>query len=519
MGEERAEVGESLKRDLLGPGMDFEETHISWVFLGARDVWKVKKPVSLEFLDFSTPSKRREACEAEVRLNQRLAPDVYQGFLPITLDSNGRHRIGGPGQAVDWAVHMKRLPRADRADTRLAEGRLESSHVRKIAERIASFHEQAVLDTEAERYGTVKVIEGNAKENFDQTRATIGKYVSTAEATEIEDWQIRFLRRHADLFADRLRTHRVRDGHGDLRLEHVYLDRINCVTIIDRIEFNQRFRYADVCADIAFLAMDLTWHGRVDLAERFLAFYARATGDFDLYRLIDFYQSYRAYVRGKVLSLLAEDASASSVLRSRSKREARRFFLLALACERPSLVPPRLIAVGGEIAAGKSTTAEALGEKLAAPIVDTEGTRKQMLGAKPAEKLHEAPFTGAYDPSISEQVYDEVLRRAASVLSSGRTVILDASFRTAASRAAARDLARSEGVPFTFFECRAPATVSLRRLRRRARENGVSDGRLEIFDAVAARWEPVEELASNEHVVLDTVDSVIGSVPIPWRVE
>ncbi len=516
MGSERVQRGDVLKQDLGGEDIDLEETHISWVFLAERDVWKVKKPVDLGFLYFTTPSKRREACEAEVRLNRPLAPDVYRGFVPITLDSRGRHRFGGPGRAVDWAVHMVRLPLADRADTRLTEGRLKDEHLQRVAKRLAAFHAAAEHGASVARFGTVDAIERNVRENFDQTRASVDTYVGAEQAEEIERTQLAFLRDHGSWFDDRIRHNRVRDGHGDLRLEHVYLDQHERVTVIDRIEFNERFRYADVCADVAFLAMDLAWHGRVDLAERFLGFYARESGDFDLYRLINFYESYRAYVRGKVLSFLAEDTGIDTPLRARAAREARRFFLLALASERPGIVAPRLIAVGGHIAAGKSTVAEALSAQLAAPVVDTDRTRKQMLGVAPTEKVHVAPFSGAYDPTISERVYDEVLRRAEMVLASGRTVILDASFRTAASRRAAVELARSARVPFTFFECRVPDEVGRRRLRRRELEAGVSDGRLEIFDAVAARWEPVDELPAEQHVVVRTADSPLGAVSLPW---
>ena len=261
----------TLREDLQGLGLDLLETHISWVFLGDREVWKVKKPVSLGFLDFSTPAKRREACEAEVHLNRRLAPNVYRGIVPITQDSDGHHRLGGPGTAVDWAVHMVRLPVSDRLDVRLAEGRVTASDIEHLADYIASFHENARCDTETARYGTAEAISVNVRENFLQTRGTIANHLSRAKADEIETWQLRFLEKHGAAFQERIRAGRVRDGHGDLRLEHVYLNDRAEPTIIDCIEFNERFRFADVCSDVAFLSMDLASHGRVDLAERFLA--------------------------------------------------------------------------------------------------------------------------------------------------------------------------------------------------------------------------------------------------------
>ncbi|MEE8525964.1 MAG: hypothetical protein V3T72_18665 [Thermoanaerobaculia bacterium] len=265
----------------MKPGIELVETHISWVFLGDGEVWKVKKPVDFGFLDFSTSEKRRRACEAEIDLNRRLAPDVYLGVAAVTRDSQGRHRIGGSGEPVDWAVHMKRLPDADRADVRLGAERLDAAQIEQIAAYLAAFHARSRCDRETARYGTVEAIGRNVRENFEQTRDVICAHLSAAEAAEIEAWQNRFLADNASLFAARVAAGRVRDGHGDLRLEHVYLDQEDRPTVVDCVEFNERFRYADVCADVAFLAMDLAWHQRVDLAERLLAAYAREANDFD----------------------------------------------------------------------------------------------------------------------------------------------------------------------------------------------------------------------------------------------
>jgi hypothetical protein len=344
----------------------------------------------------------------------------------------------------------------------------------------------------------------NVVENFEQTRAQVGRFLDPGEAAEIERWQLGFLRERAALFEARVAAGRVRDGHGDLCLEHVYLGPGDAVTVIDCIEFNDRFRCADVCADVAFLSMDLAWHGRVDLAERLLARYARDANDYDLYPLVDFYESNRAYVRAKVATLLAGDEGAPAEVRAREAREARRYFLLALAAERRPLVAPSVVAVGGVIASGKSTVADALAAELGAPVVEADRTRKHLLGVAPTQRVYDGAWQGAYDPAFTERAYAEVLRRAAVVLDSGRPVVLDASFRTAAMRRAARELARARGVPFVFVECRAPREVCRARLAQRAREEGVSDGRLEVFDAFVARWEPVTELPAGEHVVIDT---------------
>ena len=501
-----------LVEDLLRPGMELIETHISWVFLQGQDAWKVKKPVDFGFLDFTTAHRRHEACIAEVELNRRLAPDVYLGCVPITRDSEGHARFGGSGEPVDWAVQMARLSEADRADILLARGALAGSDLKRVAEHLAGFHRDARCDEETTRFGSVEVIRANVEENFAQTKDELHRYLAHEQVEEIQAWQRGFLDRELKLFQTRQARGRIRDGHGDLRLEHLYFVHPSlgasanetAVTIVDCIEFNDRFRFADVCADVAFLAMDLAWHGRADLAECFLAAYARAANDFDLYPLVDFYESYRAFVRGKIASFGAVSEHLSYDSRQRIRSQARRYFLLALASERRGLSPSRLIAVGGIIASGKSTVADQLGVELALPVIDADRTRKFLSGVAPDEPIHERAFQGRYSEAATSEVYSELFRRADAVLRSGRGVVLDASFRSRENRLAARALAQRHGVPFLFLECRAEVEICRRRLEERARHRGVSDGRLEIFADFVASWEPIEELPGSEHRILDT---------------
>jgi hypothetical protein len=493
-----------LKADLEAAGFELIETHISWVFLGPADVYKVKRPVDLGFLDFTTLDKRRAACDAEVRLNRRLAPHIYLDVVPITVDASGAHSIGGKGRAVDWAVHMRRLPVDRRADELLRAGVLGAAEIDALAVHVADFHQRSRCDAETSQHGEVTTIRGNVEENFKQTRGSIGEYLTAEQSREIEAWQLATLQDESR-FTARIEADRVRDGHGDLRLEHVYFERDGSIAIIDCIEFNDRFRYGDVCADIAFLSMDLTWHGRVDLAERLLARYARESNDFDLYSVVDFYESYRAFVRGKIASLLAADVEASTATRERARNEARRYFLLALAYERPPLVPPRVVAVGGLIASGKSVAAATIGELLAAPVISSDRTRKHLLGRKPTESMRDAAWSGAYAPVVTEAVYAELWRLAETVVRSGRPVVIDASFRTVALRQTARAFAERHGVPFLFVECAAPREVVLERLAARDKEESQeSDARAELLETFEKSFEPVEELPAFEHVRLDT---------------
>lgn len=507
----------SLREDLAGPGIEVRETHISWVFLAERHVWKIKKPVSLGFLDFRTLEQRRVACEAEVRLNSRLAPEVYLGVVPVTLDSAGCHRIGGIGgnggsdAPVDWAVHMVRLSEKDRADVWLREDRLTAAEVGRIADRIAAFHESARSDEETARFGSVEAITRNVRDNLEEARRATGGYLSAAEAADIEAAQLGFISENTDLFEKRVSASRVREGHGDLRLEHVYfVGEGRDVTVLDCIEFNDRFRFLDVGSDVAFFSMDLACHGRVDLAECFLAEYARMSNDYDFYPLVGFYESYRAYVRGKVNVILAEDGGVPASVRERASHAARRYFSLARESipapdsEGRSGVAPMVLAVGGIVASGKTTIAGRAGLEMMAPVVSSDRTRKWLLGAEPLTAVNSAPWTEAYSQKTAERVYEEVLRRAGAVLQSKRPVVIDASFRSLAHREAARQLAHSAGVRFLFVECRAPVEVSRQRLEGRDQEPSVSDARASLLDEFIARWEPVDELEPSEHIVLDT---------------
>jgi len=492
----------TLKRD-LATGRDLRETHISWVFLDDAHAYKVKKPVALGFLDFTTLEARRIACEAELSLNRRLAPDVYRRLVPITRDAAGVHHLDGDGAPVEWAVEMRRLDDDDAADARLAAGRLGRGDVARIAEHVARFHASARTDETIARHGSIDAIRHNVAENFDQTRESGPRYLGAAAIAEIERWQLDFLDRHAARFEARVAAGRVREGHGDLRLEHVYLDATGSIEIIDCIEFNERFRDGDVCADLAFLSMDLAWHDAPALAEALLGAYARASGDWDLYGLVDFYASYRAYVRGKVAAMLADDEGADPALRARAARDARKYFLLAQACEREALARPVLYAVGGLVASGKSTLAETLSAAVDAPVISSDRTRKELAGVDATTRLPGGTFDGAYSHAATERVYAELSRRAGIVLDSGRSVVLDASFHSREERAVARAVATRHGVELRLLECRVPPEVAQARLAERARGPSVSDAGPEAYEALRRAWVPIDELDPGTHLVID----------------
>jgi hypothetical protein len=327
----------------------------------------------------------------------------------------------------------------------------------------------------------------------------VGDLVDPASFDELCRLQASQLAAGAARFAARGAAGRIRDGHGDLRLEHVYF--LPDPVAIDCIEFNQRFRCGDVAGEVAFLAMELELAGRPDLAAGFLARFAEAADDFDLYGVLDFYLCYRAWVRGKVAAFVAADDAADPEVRRRKREEARRDFALARSFAGRPLEPPFLVVVLGMIGSGKSTLAAALGRGLAAPVIGSDRTRKALAGLAPTERGGEDLYTDAR----SDATYAELLRRAAVVTAAGRGAIVDATFASARRREQARQLARQGGARLVFVEARCSDLAVIReRLRRRRDRPSESDATDELLDAFAARYQPPGADEAGPRFVVDT---------------
>ena len=469
-------------------------THISWVFITDHEVWKVKRPVDYGFVTYTTLDRRRHFCHEEVRVNRRLAPDVYLGVVPVRL-SVGRHSFAQDGTVVDYAVRMRRLPDTASAASLLRDGALTHEHLDALAGRLAAFYAESAPES---RGGSLDVLRANVEENFAQVEPFVGRFVGRETFSMVQSWQLERLAQDAGAFEARRARGRVRDGHGDLRLEHVYFEHARPI-VIDAVEFNERFRIGDVSGDVAFLAMELDAQSRHDLAASFLASFARESDDYDLYGVLDFYLSYRAWVRAKVACFLAADPSTGVEKAQRKSREAERLFALARAyCERAGA--GAVVTVGGLIGAGKSTLAQALGRSLGVPVIDSDRTRKGLAGV-PATRP--AP-PDAYTAAFTRQTFDEVFRRADVVLRSGRGVIMDATFRGRDLRLRARELARRHGRPFRFVEAICDDTTLRERLRARAAAGSVSDATEELLDQVRQEFEPVTEVTGREHVPVRT---------------
>jgi aminoglycoside phosphotransferase family enzyme/predicted kinase len=499
----------ALVRDLLCPeayppplpsGIELRHTHASWVFLTEGEVWKVKRPVDYGFLDFSSPEKRRRCCEEEVRLGRRLAPDAYLGVAPLYAGPGG-HAFVGPGPVVDHAVRMRRLPDGDSAAMLLAGGRLGPAHLERLAARLADFYAAQPLTP---ALGAPAVLAAHMEENHTQTAPFAGRFLDRDLLAQLHVWQRERMVALAPLLE--ARAARARDGHGDLRLEHVYFAGGDpaAVRVIDPIEFNPRLRCGDPALDVAFLAMDLDSQHRSELAAWLLSSFARASNDYDFYPMLDLYLSHRAWVRAKVACFVAADARTAPAKVNRKAREAAAFLALATSYLRHPTSTASVIAVGGPIGAGKSTLAQALGLALELPVISSDPTRKHLAGI-PATAPGDARL---YTPEHTRRTYAELCRRAAAVVSSGRGVILDATFASPRTRAQALSIARAAGRPFRLVELDCDDEILRRRLGERVMGASESDARPDLLASFRQGYRPPTELHPHERVRVD------GALPV-----
>jgi len=486
------------------------QTHASFVFIAPPFVFKVKKPVNFGFLNFSTLEKRRHFCERELMLNRRLSPRIYLGVVPIST-RNGRFVFGEGDLVVEYAVQMRKLSEGKFLDQLVERDQVVPGDLNRIANLLKQFYAAQHPTGEIEAWGRIDRLRISTDENFRQTREFVGHTLSRPAFDTIRYFTDQFYARHRKLFESRIREQRIRDCHGDLHLEHIHVTP-SAINIYDCIEFNDRFRYVDVANDAAFLAMDLDYEGRPDLARHFATQMASALNDDGMPRLMDFYKCYRAYVRGKVESLHSVAAAAPEEERRAAAERARRYFRLALQYAVAGSQPMVLV-VMGRIASGKSTLALALGAELGWEVYSSDYLRKKMAGFPLYERSIASARKRLYSAAMTEKTYDRLLTTAEEQLQRGHSVILDATFARRDHRELLAERFGRRGITWCVLETQASKATVKQRLRgREAKPDEVSDARLEDFAPLTRLYEPPVELPAAKCVKVRTTGSLAQAV-------
>jgi uncharacterized protein len=476
---------DALSRPLAYPfpveNVEVHQTHLSVVFLAGPFAYKVKKPVHLGFLEINTLEDRRHYCDLEVQLNRRLAGDIYHGVVPIAQTADGL-RVEAEGAVVEWAVKMDRLPADATLESRLNRQEVDAATVAKLGQTVAAFHAGAATNDHIASFARFAVVAENGRENFRQTEQHIGQTVTPRVCERLRALTEKALEELAPVIDRRAGRGIPRDTHGDLHLDHVYYfpDRPppKDLVIIDCVEFNERFRYADPVADMAFLYMDLLFHGRRDLADAFAESYFHSSRDEQGRSLLPFYAAYRALVRAKVEGMALADPVFPDEERATVLQKARAHWLLALRQLEEPLRKPCLVLVGGLPGSGKSTLACGLAEKGGFQVIRSDVVRKD---------FHTTPNDRLYTNEWNDRTYAECACRAEAVLFEGGRVLIDATFREERRRLQFLDLARQWGVPVVFFVSEVGPSVARQRLD--ARRSDVSDADWSVYLRMAEAWE------------------------------
>ena len=474
------------------------ETHISWVILAGPHAYKIKKSINLGFLDFSTLEKRLFYCNEELRLNKRLAPEIYISVVPIT-GTVDHPQWAGKGDAIEFAIKMRAFPQQAQLDRVLAKGDLQAKQIDILAKHIARFHEQIDIADVDSTYGDPKNIFQPIEENFKQIREHVKDNQALRSLTELERWSRSTGEALQPLLFHRKAAGFIRECHGDMHLRNIaWVD--EAPLVFDCIEFNPALRWIDVMSDVAFLVMDLQDRKQPELAQRFLNIYLEHTGDYAGICVLRFYLVYRALVRAKIDAIRVDQVGISREEKNEAEKDFFEYLKLALSYVQPAI--PQLIITCGMSASGKSTVTWPVLEQLGAIRIRSDVERKRLFGLVAEDVGREALGEGIYSTRATETTYRKLAELAAQILDAGYSVIVDAVFLHYRQREQFRKLAETRQLPFTILECTADADILRQRIVQR--KNDVSDADTDVLEMQLSKW---QQLQGDEHSNAMTIDT------------
>ncbi|MDK1020882.1 MAG: AAA family ATPase [Candidatus Hydrogenedentes bacterium] len=472
------------------------QTHISYVVLTGGYAYKVKKAVDLGFLNFSTLERRRHYCHEELRLNKLFAPALYLEVVPI-VGTDGGYRFALPGEednAVEYAVKMKQFEESQLLINVFERGELTEERILEIATKLAALHRASLTNESIAEYGRPESVAAMAEENYGHVRPFIGTTQDEEQFKETKAFTDAFIRENGAIFERRRAEGMIRECHGDLHLNNIciYNGRIE---FFDRIEFTDLFKNIDVIYDLAFLMMDLQYRGRKDLANILVNTYLEQRGDYEGALLLPLYLSMRAYVRGKVNSILQAGEHLDAGERNAAIEEAKAYFKHAWEYTRPK--QGAVLCISGLSGSGKSTIARRLAQPLDALYLRADAVRKHLAGI-PLEETGESLYT----EEMTRRTYSELTRLGMRLADRGFTVILDAKFDRVEERRETIESAGARGLPLKFLLCSTGLATMKQRLRNR--RGDVSDATSDLLEQQAAEFEAFSEAERALTIEVDT---------------
>ncbi len=465
------------------------QTHISHILLAGDYAYKIKKPLNLGFLDFTSLDRRKYYCEEELRLNRRLAPEIYLDCLPI--GGNSSHPIWNPtGPAIEYAVQMRRFPQEVLLDRVLAAGRLNLHHLEMLARQLAEFHHVIPVADPAAPFGEPERVRQPMLDNFTHIRPRLTDPADHTVLTAVERWTLATSERLRPQLAERKAGGWIREGHGDLHLGNMVLAPDGHVAIFDGIEFSDDLRWIDVINDLAFLTMDLRFRGAEAFAQRLLNTYLEYSGDFTGVALLSYYQVYRAMVRAKINAIQSHQDGVPAAARATARVLCHDYLRLALALTQKQT--PFLLITHGVSGSGKSHRTGQLLERFPDAIrIRSDVERKRLFGLRPLDHSSSTLGGGLYTPAASARTYVRLLQLADLLLVAGHSVLVDATFMKHDHRQPFRALAAQHDVPFILLDCAAdPALLRQRVAIRRARGDDAAEADVEVLERQLRYDEP-----------------------------
>ncbi len=491
--------------------IELVETHISWVILTGSYAYKIKKPVNLGFLDFSSLQKRHFYCQEEIRLNSRLAPELYLEVVTITGPEQ-QAVFSGSGPVIEYAVKMLQFPTNMQMDKLLNTGQIQTNHIASLAETIASFHQQTDIASTESDYGEPEVVYTPVRDNFTLLQELVSDHKQLDKLEALKQWSQASYEHLKPVFVQRKEAGYIRECHGDLHTANiVVID--NKPTAFDCIEFSPELRWTDTASDIAFLIMDLQYRQQHAFAWHFLNHYLEISGDYKALQVLKFYLVYRAMVRAKVAAISASQMPDTSAQYDSAIQSCYDYLKLAHAFVQPGR--PILIITCGMSASGKSTLTSPLVAGLSAIRLRSDVERKRLFKQSKESHSHKPFNAGIYSPEASRQTYQYLSDQADLILTSGYPVIIDATFLHYEQRQLFYQLAQKKGVPFVVLHFTARPDTLRQRISQRV--NDVSDADRSILEQQLLNWKPLQDNEQPYVINIDTespfdTDAVVAKI-------